>query len=86
MTLTRFIFGLVIVTGTVAAWSAWSGADGWTFAARIAVWLVLMQIGYVAFVLWTAYRAPARAGSGRGEAHGNGALDGGRRKSAKRAL
>ena len=89
MTVLRFIFGLTVVTVTVAAWSAWSGVDGWTFAMRIVVSLVLVQLGYVAHVLWSAYRAPAGAEKRkRGPVSGrrDDTLERERPKPAKRAL
>ena len=86
MTLMRFILGLAAVTATVAAWSAWSGADGWTFAIRIVVSLVLVQLGYVAIVLWTAYRAAGQGARRERSPAAETPLERARRKPAKRAL
>ena len=56
MTLRRFVFGLLLTAGIVAAWSVWSEAGWGTVVLRLVVTAIVLQVGYVASVAWLALR------------------------------
>lgn len=72
MRLTTFVFGMLVATGMVVAWSLWSGSGVGVTLLRITVCFVLLQVGYAATVAVLALRGkgperrrPVRTGAAR---------------------
>ena len=60
MRLTMFVFGMLVATGMVVAWSLWSGGGIGVTLLRIAVCFVILQAGYAAMVGVLAARGDRR--------------------------